>query len=485
MYQALFHKIQESRAHLIIVNLRHLISNIKNPSENEQKILIEDRNFRYYRNIERKYELAKYYREYDNEDDIRLVYDFRLSNLRAIMQNGVMVMADTTSKYYNIVNNLRITTDIQYKYNKTIYLFGNCIALGILAEDKYTIASQLQKKFNAIKHNEIRVINAGGVENASRFNEIIRRILSPKYEFRANDVIVIFSNNSDMQPNVYRPYLKKFHDTSFLTYCDFSKIFQRPHKFGEILFDNFHMNHNGYYIVTTHLFNAITKIMENQNNVLPDIPQDLIPYMQYISALKKERDGKKGIAGSIVMNCNPFTLGHKYLITEALKRCDYLYIFILEEDRSFFSFDDRIAMVKTGIQEFQDISVIPSGKAIISSVTFPEYFDKEYNKNVTIDTSRDLTLFSTLIAPALDITKRFAGNEPFCHITRQYNDGMRSVLPKYGIEFIELQRFSVNKKEISASLVREYIKDNKHDDVKKLVPTTTYEYLLQKKYLHK
>ena len=55
-----------------------------------------------------------------------------------------------------------------------------------------------------------------------------------------------------------------------------------------------------------------------------------------------------GKVGAAVMNCNPFTIGHRYLIETAAKECDLLYIFVLSEDKSEFSFADRLEMVKRG-----------------------------------------------------------------------------------------------------------------------------------------
>ena len=55
-----------------------------------------------------------------------------------------------------------------------------------------------------------------------------------------------------------------------------------------------------------------------------------------------------GITGAVVMNCNPFTLGHRYLIEQAAKECDRLLVFVLSEDRSYFKTADRMAMVKAG-----------------------------------------------------------------------------------------------------------------------------------------
>jgi [citrate (pro-3S)-lyase] ligase len=134
-------------------------------------------------------------------------------------------------------------------------------------------------------------------------------------------------------------------------------------------------------------------------------------------------------------------------------------------------------MVKLGLQDFNNVSIVPSGKIIISSETMPEYFDKDSLQDVKIDTSYDLTLFSTLIAPALNITKRFAGSEPLCQITRQYNDGMNQTFPQYGIEFVELPRFSIDGNEVSASIVRKFLDTKEYEKIKDLVPKTTYDFL--------
>ena len=36
------------------------------------------------------------------------------------------------------------------------------------------------------------------------------------------------------------------------------------------------------------------------------------------------------------MNCNPFTLGHKYIVEKAARENDNVIIFVVEEDKSSF-----------------------------------------------------------------------------------------------------------------------------------------------------
>lgn len=185
--------------------------------------------------------------------------------------------------------------------------------------------------------------------------------------------------------------------------------------------------------------------------------------------------------GSVVMNCNPFTLGHRFLIEQALTQCDFLIIFVVQEDMSRFPFEDRLRLVKEGVADLKNVAVLPSGKFVLSSLTFSEYFNKSELQDRTIDSSLDVTVFAREIAPCLHITKRFAGEEPFDTVTRQYNETMRRILPEYGIEFVEIPRKTdvLGKREmaISASRVRDLLEKGDFDAIKPLVPENTFRYL--------
>jgi [citrate (pro-3S)-lyase] ligase len=210
-----------------------------------------------------------------------------------------------------------------------------------------------------------------------------------------------------------------------------------------------------------------------------DLPysDDLSTYKQRLSAVHTHVFGK---IGSIVVNCNPFTLGHRYLIEYAASRVRHLFIFAVEEDKSIFPFEDRFALIKAGTSDIENVSVLPSGKFIISSLTFSEYFNKSEIQDQIIDPSVDVELFGGEIAPMLGITVRFAGEEPLDNVTRQYNETMARILPRYGVEFRVIPRRESGGAPISASRVRELLKEQNFDEIAKLVPQTTYEYLTAK-----
>ncbi len=181
------------------------------------------------------------------------------------------------------------------------------------------------------------------------------------------------------------------------------------------------------------------------------------------------------------MNCNPFTLGHQYLVEYAAAKVTRLYIFVVEEDRSAFPFKDRIELVRQGVKYIPNVEVLPSGKFIISQQTFSGYFNKAELQDVAVDSSEDVEIFGKEIASELGITIRFAGEEPTDNVTRQYNETMKRILPRYGIEFHEIPRKVLGEEVISASKVREALHAGDFDKIKKLVPESTFKYLREHK----
>jgi [citrate (pro-3S)-lyase] ligase len=181
--------------------------------------------------------------------------------------------------------------------------------------------------------------------------------------------------------------------------------------------------------------------------------------------------------GAIVMNCNPFTLGHRHLVEYAANKCLKLFVFVVEENSSEFPFSDRFELVKQGVSDLTNAEVLSSGKFIISRLTFPAYSDKANLQDEVIDMTLDVELFAKHIAPTLGITVRFAGEEPLDNVTRQYNQAMKQLLPNYGIQFEAIQRLEDSSGAISASRVRELLKIQDFDNIAKLVPPTTLEYL--------
>lgn len=190
-----------------------------------------------------------------------------------------------------------------------------------------------------------------------------------------------------------------------------------------------------------------------------------------------EKPPTPGSAGCIVANCNPFTNGHKYLMETAASQVDWLHVFILSEDKSEFPPDVRMELVRRGTKHIKNIILHPTGPYMVSSGTFPSYFIRDKSRVGSVHCELDVRIFAEIIAPALGITRRFVGTEPLSGTTRFYNEQMKARLPEYGIEVVELERLEQAGGAVSASRVRALLAENKMEEIRRLVPESTYEYL--------
>lgn len=157
--------------------------------------------------------------------------------------------------------------------------------------------------------------------------------------------------------------------------------------------------------------------------------------------------------GAIVMNANPFTLGHDYLARTVASACQQLLVFVVEEELSVFPFTVRFALVQKGLADADNILVLPAGPYMVSRASFPAYFTADARVGA-VHAALDSTIFATRIAPDLNIEARFAGSEPFDQVTAAYNSTMREVFKKHGITLREIPRLEKAGKAVSASRVR-------------------------------
>ena len=179
-------------------------------------------------------------------------------------------------------------------------------------------------------------------------------------------------------------------------------------------------------------------------------------------------------SGIIIMNCNPFTLGHRYLIEQAAQQVDTLYILVVREDCSMFGYDERKAMIVRGVSHINNVVVCDGSEYSISATTFPTYFLKCLSDASDTQMTLDIDLYRRHIAPALGATVRFVGTEPDDPLTRRYNELMKSMLP----DVREVARLEKNGVVVSASRVRKAIVENHLAQAARLVPPTTVPYIV-------
>ena len=190
----------------------------------------------------------------------------------------------------------------------------------------------------------------------------------------------------------------------------------------------------------------------------------------YLKRLEKTR--AEGKSAALVMNANPFTLGHQYLAETAAAACDTLHLFIVSEDKSLVPFAVRKELVRAGTAHLKNVVLHDSGPYIISSATFPSYFLKDEAAVIEGHARLDLEIFKK-IAAALNVSARFVGEEPTSQVTGLYNQIMAEELPKAGIECRVIPRKESSGQIISASTVRRALQEGDMETFRRLVPPTT------------
>lgn len=236
--------------------------------------------------------------------------------------------------------------------------------------------------------------------------------------------------------------------------------------------------------------NAI--LMENGRGGLPE-------YRKYLASL-----ARPGRNGAIVMNANPFTKGHRYLVEQAASQVDNLYVIVVKEDRSRFPYVERKAMIEAGCAGLDNVVVCEGSDYAISAATFPTYFLKKLDDATDTQIALDLDLFVNHIAQPLGVTVRFAGSEPEDALTRRYNELMAEILPgtsvavvrqdhqpdselvegsavrqaRRPIDFVEIPRLEQNGNPISATSLRRALDKGGFKEAMEYIPKSTVPYLV-------
>lgn len=180
---------------------------------------------------------------------------------------------------------------------------------------------------------------------------------------------------------------------------------------------------------------------------------------------------------AIVMNANPFTLGHQFLVEKAASESKYVYVFVLSEEMSAFKAAQRIELVRQGTAHLKNVKVLPTENYMVSSATFPSYFLKEDDDVTFVQARLDARVFAHHIAPALNITKRYVGSEPFSNATNIYNEALQEEFKgKLDLEIVN--RIGNEESIISATKVRSLLAEENLDAVRPFVPETTFAFFI-------
>jgi len=211
--------------------------------------------------------------------------------------------------------------------------------------------------------------------------------------------------------------------------------------------------------------------------------ESIFTYQDYLRTLIVP--ARTASVAAIVVNCNPFTNGHKFLIEKAASENEVVYLFVVEEDLSAFPFSVRWELIRKGIEHLKNVVMVKGGMYIVSGTIFPAYFLKNEMVSDVMQKQAELDVktFANYVVPVLGIKRRYVGTENYCKTTEAYNLAMKKILPAFGVEVIEVMRKATilrtenSPDYISASKVREAIKTDKLDELIDFLPDSTREFL--------
>ncbi|MCQ9210831.1 [citrate (pro-3S)-lyase] ligase [Granulicatella seriolae] len=229
---------------------------------------------------------------------------------------------------------------------------------------------------------------------------------------------------------------------------------------------SFFFQNIGFYPIVTVQDHLV--FMENR-------PHGFSNYLNKLAQHPFKKENAK--ISAVILNANPFSLGHLYLIETASKESDLVHVFMVSQDSSLFPFDVRKKLIIEGCAHLDNLVFHETGPYIISNSTFPSYFQKDSLSVARSHALLDISIFH-IIAERLNIRHRYVGQEKTSQVTAVYNQVMQELLPTYGITLHEIERKKIGDTTISASTIRQYIKNGQIEKIKDLVPATTYQFLL-------
>lgn len=417
-----------------------------------------------------------YWGETVYEPGISKKFAEELSQIIITEKNGIKYFQNSKlSQYITFENGKRKLPIENDNAKRKIYLVGPCTIFGAYVADNQTIEYYLQQFINDGGY-EWQVVNFGAFGPGYEFQYLLTESIH-----NADLVLIAFQSRRWTST-----FMNQYQNVHYIG--NFSNIFDNIKNPLSCILDTFrHTNYRVSEIAARQIYTNVRqylrqeRCLEGKNDVVNPIQNYFIAWDIYVYykdfALNYNLENLEGTVGAIVMNCNPFTKGHRYLAEYAAEKVDTLIIFVVEENMSTFSFDDRIEMVRRGTQDIGNIKVVPSGKYNISKSTFAQYFEKDKVINQIDSMEYDVRIFCEVIAKCMNISCRFVGEEPIDLVTKQYNETMKEILPQYGMKLIEISRMKEDGGYISASRVRECIAANNWEEVTNLLPETTINHL--------
>ena len=376
-------------------------------------------------------------------------------------QNEQMRLRDSNSRYVNVSKGERRTVGQPVEYERTIYFYGPCLVIGSYEGDEYTIESWLQKRINECGYR-VKVVNCGcWGGNVATLNRMVSTL------FKKGDVIVALMEDLDI----------KFEGMKSVNIWETLEKNQVP---AEWLLDSpFHVNHH----VTKMYADEIFSVIFGEENSVGESGGEYVPFhfdfieRFFIRKYFHNVDlSAYRSAACCVFNGNPFTNGHRYLLEKAAEETEHVYLLVVKENSSIFSFCERYAMAVEAAKDLKNVTVIPSGLFIGNVANFPAYYAKMWTPDAEEQARNHVRTFGS-VARSLHATHRFVGEEPMDPVTALINQASLEILPKYGIKTVIVPRKTKDAQPITGTFVRE-LAEKDPDRLCSFVPASTADIML-------
>ncbi|UTT86085.1 citrate lyase ligase [Vibrio pelagius] len=475
--------LESKGANISLINVTNKGKKLKNKSRSEKNLINNQDMYVKDRPSWSKGLLAPEYIQnmYSKDNEyISKVYESSLPILRSTK----VALKDFNNGVSSVRNGHRTTTSQPSEPQSRLLMFGSSTTYGLGSSDENTIPSLIQRELKS-RFPHVKVENHGvlGMNFLLAINNILQT------EIHSGDSVVLFD-------------FDEFRDVSCVEVnnIDLNKIDRKDDLFIDLTKHQCHFSPRGNEVISKimcedFLFDVIGNVLNRDENyyidneissVLENFKYFLYKHTaksfencemkSYLSLLDSYVPEVGLNVGSVAVNCNPITKGHLHLLEYASRNVDKLFIFVIEEDKSFFRFEDRLHLVEESTKHLDNVTVLRGGKFICTELTYPDYFDKDTTE-AKADASMEAWFFCEYIAKKLNIRKIFLGDEPKCMITRQYNEKMQELLPEYGIEVDIIDRISTNGDVISASKVRKLLEVGDFAGIAQIVPEPTLQFL--------
>jgi hypothetical protein len=169
------------------------------------------------------------------------------------LHNGVYLMRDYSSKYVNVVNHRRLTTDTPEKYQNTIYFFGDSMVTGLHVGDAETIESNLQRIIN--DNNLPFCVQNCANSYGLKYDWIFT--LADTMSFAPGDILLFCTRLDWLTEQYVKQNNKNLLQGALGVYT--ADAFKRPHEHGELFTDDHHNNGKGYGLIARKIFDELNQ----------------------------------------------------------------------------------------------------------------------------------------------------------------------------------------------------------------------------------